>query len=382
MQDWKQPDSAAELAGQLASAAAAGQRIAVGGNHTKSRWAGPAGPADVRLSTARLNRVLEYEPRDLTISVEAGMPYAELSALLAKNRQMIPLDPPYASSATIGGVLAANQAGPRRRLFGTGRDLVIGMQFATLEGKLVQSGGMVVKNVAGLDIAKLMIGSWGTLAAITVVNFKLIPIDKATRTFLQTFPSAADALAERNRILQSVLQPAAVDLLNPVASARIGRSGWILAIGTGGSPALIDRYSREFAKAEALDGDAERAFWSAVESFPETFLAQHPAGGIVRAATPLQEMTSVLAAHTGPAIARAGNGISYLYHDSLAGAPAAPEGAWPTAGPQLLVEAGPDTRDAASLWPAPDSGFPVMQNIKQMFDPRHLLNKGRLYGRI
>ncbi len=119
--------------------------------------------------------MLEYEPRDLTISVEAGLPWREFTSLLAANRQMVPLDPPFAADATVGGVVAANSSGPRRRLYGTARDLVIGMRFATLEGKLVQSGGMVVKNVAGLDMAKLMIGSFGTLAAIAVVNFKLLP---------------------------------------------------------------------------------------------------------------------------------------------------------------------------------------------------------------
>src|ERR1700730_6921772 len=122
-----------------------------------------------------MGRILQYEPRDLTISVEAGMRYADLSSVLAQNRQMIPLDPPFANNATIGGILAANSSGPRRRLYGTARDLVIGMKFATLEGKLIQSGGMVVKNVAGLDMGKIMIGSFGTLAALALVNFQLPP---------------------------------------------------------------------------------------------------------------------------------------------------------------------------------------------------------------
>ena len=93
--------------------------------------------------------------------------------------------------------------------------MVIGMRFATLEGKLVQSGGMVVKNVAGLDMAKLMIGSFGTLAAIAVVNFKLMPMPEVERSFLLPFDSAAAAIAARNRVLAGALQPAAVDLLNP-----------------------------------------------------------------------------------------------------------------------------------------------------------------------
>ena len=138
--------------------------------------AGPSPRADgACLDARRCSRVLQYEPHDLTISVEAGLPWCELTRVLAENRQMVPLDPPFADAATVGGVVAANSSGPRRRLYGTARDLVIGMKFATLEGKLVQSGGMVVKNVAGLDMAKLMIGSFGTLAAIAVVNFKLLP---------------------------------------------------------------------------------------------------------------------------------------------------------------------------------------------------------------
>src|SRR3984893_10775611 len=148
-----------------------------------------------------MGRILQYEPRDLTISVEAGMRYSDLSNVLAQNRQMIPLDPPFANNATIGGILAANNSGPRRRLYGTARDLVIGMKFATLEGKLVQSGGMVVKNVAGLDMGKLMIGSFGTLAAIAVVNFKLTPSPEVERSFLLPFETLAAAIAARNRIL-------------------------------------------------------------------------------------------------------------------------------------------------------------------------------------
>ena len=377
MQDLKHPDNATELAAALGAAGAAGHSVEAGGRFTKARWGGPVADAKVRVSTANMKRVLEYEPRDLTISVEAGMPYAELTALLAANQQMIPLDPPYAATATIGGVLAANHSGPRRRLYGTARDLVIGIQFATMAGKLVQAGGMVVKNVAGLDMGKLMIGSWGTLGVITTVNFKLIPKDKFTRTFLQSFPSAQDAIAERTRILQSVLQPAAVDLLSPAASARIGKSGWLLAIGTGGSPALVDRYSRELASFETLEGAAEQAFWQSIENFSEAFLTDNINGAIVRVATPLAELATALAAHAGPALVRAANGVAYLYH------PTAPTTLTkPTPNAHIVMDAGPATRNAATLWPEPGNDFPVMEKIKQMLDPQHLLNKGRLYGRI
>ena len=161
--------------------------------------AGPVAPADIRISTAGMKRVLQYEPRDLTVSVESGMPFTELNALLARNGQMIPLEGPYCDAATVGGMVAANISGARRRLYGTARDLVIGMKFATLDGKLVQSGGMVVKNVAGLDMGKLMIGSFGTLAAIASVNFKLTPRPAMARTVLFTFDDLAAAFEARER---------------------------------------------------------------------------------------------------------------------------------------------------------------------------------------
>jgi len=115
------------------------------------------------------------------------------------------------------------------------------MQFATLEGKLVKSGGMVVKNVAGLDMAKLMIGSFGTLAAIAVVNFKLIPAPLVERSFLLPFESLRQAVEARNQILKGALQPAAIDMLNPEAGARVGNRTWLLAIRCAGNTAAVER---------------------------------------------------------------------------------------------------------------------------------------------
>src|SRR3984893_3931529 len=119
------PETPGDLAEALAEAVYHGRTISLAGNSTKHRMAGPIEPAETMLSTSALNRVLEYEPHDLTISVQAGLPWRELTRLLAANRQMAPLDPPFAENATVGGVVAANSCGPRRRLYGTARDLVI-----------------------------------------------------------------------------------------------------------------------------------------------------------------------------------------------------------------------------------------------------------------
>src|SRR5689334_17583676 len=241
------PSTPAELAHALREAAAAGNTITLCGNSSKRRMAGPIEPSDVTLGTTCMRNVLQYEPRDLTVSVSAGLPWRDLTRLLSEHRQMIPLDPPFADEATVGGVVAANSSGPRRRQYGTARDFVIGMQFATLEGKLVQSGGMVVKNVAGLDMGKLMIGSFGTLAAIAVVNFKLIPGPAVERSFLMPFESLHAAIEARNGILKGALQPAAIDLLNPQAGAGVGNRTWLLAMRCAGNIAAVERYERELA---------------------------------------------------------------------------------------------------------------------------------------
>lgn len=345
------PATPEELAAVLAVAASQRQKIRMGGNFSKDH-VHPSGPSDVTVSTRALNRVLIFEPKDLTISVEAGLPYSELTRLLSEHQMMIPLDPPYSDSSTIGGVIAANSSGPRRRLYGTARDLVIGMTFATTEGRLIQSGGMVVKNVAGLDMGKLLIGSWGTLGAIVSLNFKLTPKPHQTRTFILRFKVLSDAVRRRNDILASVLQPIALDLLNPAAAQRIGLDGaWSLIVETAGNPAVLDRYQREFSDGEVIGCD----IWKKISEFTPQFLADHPEGTVETKRHTLGQLEAVAGSAEGMLIARAGNGVSYVHRSH-----------------------GP----AVDPWPAPGSELTVMQRIKNMLDPGGLLNQGRLYGRI
>jgi len=379
------PETADDLAGLLNQFANHERTIALCGNGSKRRMAGPLAPADEEVSTRGLRRVLEYEPRDLTISVEAGLPWCELEKLLAADRQMVPLDPPFAAQATVGGVLAANSSGPRRRLYGTARDLVIGMRFATLEGKVVQSGGMVVKNVAGLDMAKLMIGSFGTLAAIAVVNFKVQPMPETERSFLLAFDSAAAAIGARNRVLRGWLQPAALDLCNPPAGASLGNRAWMLAVRVGGNQAAVDRCERELAElgsGVALDNAHQETLWRHIEEFTPTFLASHADGAVVRVSCTLKELESVCSSFDGPVLARAGSGVCYGYFEQ---APAAAEWMRRAAerGWKAVMEFSPEDRGLApDLWPCAGKDLEMMRRIKKLFDPSNLLNRGRLYNRI
>jgi len=335
------PENPEQLAAILRDAACEHRTIRLGGNFSKDCLGGPTASADVTISTSSLNRLLQYEPRDLTVSVEAGMPFSELTRVLAQNHQMLPLDPPWLNESTVGGVLAANLSGPRRRLYGTARDMVIGMTFATLEGKLISSGGMVVKNVAGLDMAKLMIGSFGTLAAIATVNFKVFPSPVASRTFAMEFATAADAFAERDRILSGVLQPSAIDIVN-------WPRGFRMLIRAGGNAAVLDRYSRELPRARVEDDTA----WDAICEFSRRFVTANPSAKVVSTSMPLTKMREAAEKLDVPFVARAGSGIIYAHY----------------------VKGAPETPLA--------SDFATMTKVKEMFDPERLLNRGRLHGCI
>ncbi len=373
------PDSAEALKDCIASAASLKRSIELFGNNSKRLMAGPIAHADVRISTSRMRRILNYEPRDLTVSVEAGMPLAELNAELSRHGQMVPLDGPFTEEATVGGMVAANISGGRRRLYGTARDLVIGMKFATLDGKLVESGGMVVKNVAGLDMGKLMIGSFGTLAALASVNFKLLPRPRVSRTVIAAFDDLKSALEARDEAIRGALNPVAVELLNPVLSAQFNLKGFTLAILFGGNDAVIERSVRT---GNTLPPEEEMRFWSMLHAVTPRFLDKFKDGAVVRVSTTLAECGHALDSVEGPGHAHAGSGV-------VRGWFSRPEAAsrWLNSAVKRdwkgVVEFASETaKPELTLWPQPGGDFAIMRQIKHMFDPDNLLNAGRLYGRL
>jgi len=381
------PSSAEDLAFALAEAASKRRTIETTGNNSKRLMGGPVRPAEVLICTRGLRRVLQYEPNDLTISVEAGMAFADLQRLLATNRQMIALDPPFPAQATIGGIVSANSSGPMRRLFGTARDLIIGMQFATLDGRLVRTGGMVVKNVAGLDMGKLLIGSFGTLAVITSVNFRLHPLPEQTATFLLSFAELDSAIEKRDSITASILRPMALEIVSPPAGARLGASGYILAVRVSGSAKVLARYAKELEGGDRLTGAAETNWWKGIAEFSAEFIRRQPNGVVLRLSTKLADTQAVLRLVSGPCISHAGSGVTYAYLTSWQALPAL----WQAAvqnGWSAVVEFAPEEkRTSQELWllgasPARANAFAIMKKVKQMFDPNNLLNRSRLYGRI
>ena len=259
------------------------------------------------------------------------------------------------------------------------------MQFATLDGKLVQSGGMVVKNVAGLDMAKLLIGSFGTLAAISTVNFKLAPIPPVSRTLLFQFDHLKAAMAARDAALRGVLNPVAVDLLNPILAAQLNLKGFVLALLFAGNQAVIERSNREaesLGTARPLSHEEDQKFWHALTQVTRHHLDKFKEGAVARVSTTLAECGDALGTVEGPGHAHAASGIVRAWFTRSDQA-SRWLGASVKRGWKGVVEySGEAAKSQLTLWPEPGGDFALMKRIKQMFDPEGLLNSGRLYGLI
>ncbi len=210
-----EPASAAEAAAILAQATTARTPVVVHGHRTK--LSGRTDGQGARgMSTGRLTGGLQHYAGDLVATVPAGLTLHAVNTVLAAERQWIPIDPPFSATATIGGIVAANDSGPRRHHFGSPRDLVIGMQVALANGTVAHSGGRVVKNVAGYDLGRLFCGSQGSLGLIASVTFKLAPLAPASRTVLATFRDLRSAVTTAQALARRASHaPTSVELLGP-----------------------------------------------------------------------------------------------------------------------------------------------------------------------
>src|SRR6266851_3044750 len=240
------PASREEMAEALRLADSRGEAVAPVGGGTQLDLGMPPTRLDLVIETTRLNKVVEYEPADLTVTVEAGLPFADLQKQLAEQGQFLALDPPAAASATIGGVIATNVSGPLRFAYGTARDLVIGTRVANPDGTLTRAGGRVVKNVAGYDLNKLYVGSLGTLSIIVELSFKLAPIPPAAESVVGQFADVDTARRVGNAVVHSPLSPLAIELLGPGAAEAAGlpRAN-LLVFRLGGYPQAVERQVRD-----------------------------------------------------------------------------------------------------------------------------------------
>jgi glycolate oxidase FAD binding subunit len=366
---------------------------------------------DIALSLSRLNQVAEYEPSDLTATVQAGKTLADFQRHLAEHGQSLALDPPSPQEATIGGILAVNASGPSRHAYGTARDLILGMRAVQADGRIIKAGGRVVKNVAGYDLSRLFIGSLGTLGIIVEASFRLAPTPATERTAVVFFPSARDACSFAAQTANLGLR--AVELLNAGALRQVpglaeaAADGYALVLAAAGEPAAVERSLEEMselsqrtatASLAEVDERAQGQLWQAIASLAhppptnaalvckaavlpsqvptlseqietmrrelafEPLVVSHLTAGIVYSTWPLPQDEGVqrpldLATTLRHAVARLGG--------------------------SLIVETCPLTlKEKIDIWGEPAADFPLMRRLKEQFDPQGMLNPGRFLGRL
>jgi glycolate oxidase FAD binding subunit len=392
------------------------------GEKTKLDFGGIPDRYDVAVRTAKLNRVLAYDPGDLTLSVEAGINLAELQKRLAENRQFLPLDPPFAPRGSIGGILAANSSGPLRHGFGTARDFTLGMEFISEEGSRAHSGGRVVKNVAGYDLHKLLIGALGSLGIIASVNFRTFPLPPASATLGASFLGRDGALAMRRAIADSPLQPRALEIVSPrmarllnlpnvMAPGREFPEGqWSVMMAAAGHAEVVQRHTFDFRRlAETagtagwfnLEGTGETALWQRVAHAPYEMATISEADTVMKVTALPAEYAPLLDAieraaedqQMSAGMLLRGPGVVYvtLTPDEsnepavprLAAACRAVFEAAARAGGRALVERCPtELKRAVSIWGPPREDLALMQQLKRTFDPRTIFSPGRFVGGI
>ena len=407
-QVYVEPHSAEEMAAVLKAADDARAAVVPRGSGTKLALGNV--PSDYRIcvSTARLDKVLEYTPADMTVSVQAGITLRELQKILAQENQFLPLDPPSGETTTIGGILAANSSGPLRASYGTARDLLIGIRVAHPDGLVTKAGGKVVKNVTGYDLNKLYTGSLGTLGVIVEANFKLQPFPAVQKSVLAVLsPDAASNAVDA--LVDSVLMPSAVDLFDSRALSRLSSNangGRGLLVKFGGNAKAVDRQIRdtrsicsEAAHIKVLSGEEQGLVWNNAR---EMQVATAAAGAAVCKISVLssevpQVFDEVRAVGDSAGLEAMvwGRAVNGVCHAALYGADSDPaavrsaiellRGRLGGGSRSVVVESCPPAvKHGLDVWG--DTVDPValriMKSIKEKFDPNNTLNPGRFVGGI
>ena len=428
-----QPTSSEEILEIVKFAASENLAIVVSGARTKIGIGLAPRRYDIALDVTRLNRIVAYDPGDLTLSVEPGVAICHLHRTLNEHGQFLPHGAPFMTRATVGGTIASGVEGPLRQMYGTARDFVLGMEFVTGDGVAAKSGGRVVKNVTGYDLHKLMIGSLGTLGVITKINLRTFPAPKSVRGFAAHFTHAADAVACRDGVVTSALRPMTLDILSPGVSdlfsdepanriepnelpgGLLSCDGWTLTTGFSGNDEVLNRCESELRPmVEGAGGthfcrigdektpSAIAAAFGRVREFVPIALESSAACTIMKIAVLPEHLEHAIAAakHAADdhslrwaAVAR-GVGVIYvaLFADAndekhmkcVAGATnRIQEDCCARLGGNSTIPWCPSKwKSSLSIWGPERPDLPLMHKVKSVFDPQGILAPGRFVGGI
>ena len=386
------PASVWEIQDVLRFAAAQHLSVIPAGSGSKLQSGNPPEKVDIVLAMTRINEVVEYEPADLTVTVEAGIQLTALQEKLADNGQFLPLNPPYASRCTLGGIVAANASGSLRLRYGTARNLVLGLRVVQASGTVVKSGGKVVKNVAGYDVNKLYIGSFGTLGILTEMTLKLSPIPARQALLTAQFQDVQAAAKTGLSIVGSQTLPDFVNLL--VNSEHAGPT---LVTGFGGDAETVTWQLEQARRIMELNGaigvkevegesfqklnDAMRAFAES-ENDSRTVIVQ-----VNLKRTDIAEFAENVLTNNAEMLALLGSGVLYLKMEQVEGLAETlatlRERVVAAHGNLIIESAPPELKQQLDVWgPVAPRARNLMQQLKARFDERNLLNPGRFVSGI
>jgi glycolate oxidase FAD binding subunit len=413
------------------------------GSGTKMAMGNPPKRLDIVVCTSGLNHMLDVDPSNLTMTIESGVKFRDIQARLATqedrcylplndlsvesdeficsdrsgNGCFIPIDPPYAGRATIGGIIAANSTGPRRLLYNLPRDAIIGIRLVAPNGDILGSGGKTVKNVSGYDVSKLMVGSMGSLGILCEMTLKMLPLPEKMETLLVSFGSFSDASAFAERVFETTLLPAAVEVMNISAYRNLpmagipdfSADGYVSAIALEAFIPAVDRMRTEIlemakaagSKADSvLKEDEHLSFWLAVSGLPQNLDRQFT--GLIKAKMnyPVSLFKDIIESVESlfsqadldyTLQAHAGNGVCLLgllidENDTNTTGRAVKslgqllERCRKIDGNLVIQGASTDVKGKLKMWGETGSDFVVMKRLKDQLDPTGIMCPGRYVG--
>ncbi len=371
-------------------------RILVCGNGSKLDWGGLTKDIQLVVSTQKCDRLIEHAVGDLTVTVEAGMKLADLQTILRSHQQFLPIDPLYADTATIGGIVATADTGSWRQRYGGIRDLVLGLSFIRADGEIAKAGGRVVKNVAGYDLMKLFTGAYGTLGLISQVTFRTYPLPESSQTLLLTGESDAIAKAIQT-IRNSGLTPTALDLLSPsiIGQWELGENMGLVVRFQTIAPSIEQQTTQVRAVAQKLNltvsnySDEDEIFlWQRLSKTipnPGTNTTIICKIGIAphKAVDFLQQLSAISTDKT-LGIIHGGSGVGQLRleGEDLDVLQRVRSHLGQHQGFLTILTAPQSIKQQIDVWGYTGNAVHTMQTIKHKFDPNNILNPGRFVGNI